>query len=95
MKKFIIERNVPGAGKMSAGELQAMSKVSVSVITVLGRPYRWIESFITDDKIFCIHEAINEDDIVHHSECGDFPVDIIREVKAVIGPDTALESEAS
>lgn len=89
MKKFIIERNVPGAGKMTAEELEAISKTSVAVISVLGRPYNWIQSFVTEDRIYCIHEAENEDDIREHAKCGDFPADRIEEIKAVINPTSA------
>ncbi len=88
MKRFIIERKLPGAGKMTAEELQAVSKTSNAVISILGKPYTWIESFVTDDKIYCIHEAQNEDDIREHAKCGNFPVDTIEEIKAVIGPKT-------
>ncbi|HEY5968744.1 MAG TPA: DUF4242 domain-containing protein [Chitinophagaceae bacterium] len=89
MKRFIIERKLPGAGNMTAEELQAISKTSVAVITVLGKPYKWIESFVTEDKIYCIHEADNEDVIREHGKCGNFPVNKIEEIKAVIGPTTA------
>jgi len=89
MKKFIIERDLPGAGKLSAEELKAISKTSNAVISVLGRPYKWIESFVTDDKIICIHEAENEADIREHANCGNFPVTKIEEIRTVIGPATA------
>jgi len=89
MKKFIIERDIPGAGKMSEEELQAISSVSVSVITILGKPYTWVQSFVTENKIYCIHEAEQEDDIREHAKCGNFPVTNIDEIKAVIGPGTA------
>jgi len=89
MKKFIIERKLPGAGNMTAEELQGISGTSNAVITVLGKPYKWIESFVTEDKIYCIHEAENEDAIREHAKCGDFPVNKIEEIKAVIGPATA------
>lgn len=89
MKKFIIERNIPGAGRMTTEELQAISNTSNAVIAVLGKPYIWIESFVTENKIYCIHEAVNEDDIKEHGKCGNFPVDKIEEIKAVIGPATA------
>jgi len=89
MKKFIIERKLPGAGNMTAEELQAISGTSNAVITVLGKPYIWIESFVTEDKIYCIHEAENEDAIREHAKCGNFPVNKIEEIKAVIGPSTA------
>jgi hypothetical protein len=88
MKRYIIERNLPGAGKMTEEELQAVSKTSVAVISVLGKPYNWIQSFVTDDKIYCIHEAENEDDIREHAKCGNFPVDTIEEIRAVIDPST-------
>jgi Nickel responsive protein SCO4226-like len=89
MKRFIVERKLPGAGNMTAEELKAISKVSVAVISSLGRPYNWIQSFVTEDKIYCIHEAENEEDIRNHGKCGDFPVNGIEEIKAVISPDTA------
>jgi hypothetical protein len=89
MKKFIVERKVPGAGNLTTDELVAMSKTSVAVITLLGTPYRWIQSFVTADKIFCIHEAETEDNIREHGKCGNFPVDGIEEIKAVIDPTTA------
>jgi hypothetical protein len=88
MKKFIIERKLPGAGNMTAEELQAISKTSNAVITILGKPYIWIQSFVTEDKIYCIHEAENEDAIREHAKCGNFPVNKIEEIKAVIDPAT-------
>jgi hypothetical protein len=92
MKKFIIKRNVPGAGKMTTEELEEISKTSVAVISVLGRPYKWIESFVTDDQIYCIHEAENEEDIREHGKCGNFPIERIEEIKVVIDPTTANDS---
>lgn len=89
MKKFIVERKLPGAGNMTAEELQAISKTSVTVITVLGKPYKWIQSFVTDDTIYCIHEAEDENAIREHAKCGNFPVNKIEEIKVVIDPTTA------
>jgi len=89
MKKFIVERKLPGAGNMTDEELQTISRTSVAVITILGKPYKWIESFVTEDKIYCIHEAEDEDAIRQHAKCGDFPVNKIEEIKAVINPTTA------
>ena len=89
MKKFIVERNVPGAGNMTTDELVEISKTSVAVITLLGKPYRWIQSFVTGDKIYCIHEAETEDIIREHGKCGNFPVDGIEEIITVIDPTTA------
>ena len=88
MKKFVVERNLPGAGTLSPEELQAISKTSVAVISILGKPYTWVQSFVTEDKIYCIHEAENEDDIREHAKCGNFPVNTIEEIKAVIDPTT-------
>ena len=89
MKKFIVERKLPGAGNMTVEELQAISKTSNAVITILGKPYKWIRSFVTDDKIYCIHEAESEDAIREHAKCGNFPVHKIEEIKAVFDPTTA------
>ena len=89
MKKFIIERNLPGAGNLTPEELEAISRTSVAVITVLGKPYHWIQSFVTEDKIYCIHEAENEEDIREHAKCGNFPVNRIEEIKVTIDPTTA------
>lgn len=89
MKKFIIERNLPGAGNLTPDELEAISRTSVAVITVLGKPYHWIQSFVTEDKIYCIHEAENEEDIRDHARCGNFPVNRIEEIKVTIDPATA------
>jgi len=89
MKKFIIERKLPGAGNMTVEELQAISKTSNAVITILDKPYKWIQSFVTEDKIYCIHEADNEDAVREHAKCGNFPVHKIEEIKAVLDPTTA------
>jgi len=89
MKKFIIERKLPGAGNMTDEELIAISKTSVTVITVLGKPYKWIQSFVTEDKLYCIHEAEDENAIREHAKCGNFPVNKIEEIKTIIDPTTA------
>jgi len=89
MKKFIIERELPGAGNMTAEELQAISKTSVSVIAVLGKPYKWVESYVTKDKIYCVHEAESEDVIREHSNCANFPANSIEEINVIISPATA------
>jgi hypothetical protein len=89
MKRFIIERELPGAGNMTAEELQSISRTSNSVVSVLGKPYKWVESFVTRDKIYCIHEAESEEVIREHSSCAKFPVDSIEEIKVIIGPETA------
>ena len=89
MKKFIIERKIPGAGNLSAEELQQISKTSVDVVAGMGKPYSWIQSFVTEDRIYCIHVAENENDIREHAKCGKFPVNRIEEIKMIIDPATA------
>ena len=74
---------------MTAEELQAISKTSVSVISVLGKPYKWVESYVTNDKIYCIHEAESEEVIREHASCASFPVTRIEEIKSIISPATA------
>jgi hypothetical protein len=88
MKKFVVERNLPGAGNLSVEELQAISQTSCEVINKLGKPYHWIQSFIAEDKIYCIHIAENEEVIREHARLGDFPVNRVTEVKTIIDPLT-------
>ena len=88
MKKFVIERSLPGAGNLSAGELQAISQTSCAVINELGEPYHWLQSFVTDDKIYCIHIAESEEAVREHARLGNFPINTISEVKAIIDPLT-------
>ena len=89
MKKFIVERKLPGAGNMTARELKDISKTTVEVISALGKPYSWVQSFVTDDKIYCIHIAENKDDIRDHSRSGNLPINTIEEIKQIIDPATA------
>ena len=85
----MIERNLPGAGNLSAEELQAISQTSCAVVNGLDKPYYWIQSFVTDDKIYCIHIAENEEAVREHARLGNFPINTIAEVKAVIDPLTS------
>jgi len=89
MKKFIIERNLPGAGNLSAEELQAISQVSCSVVSQLGNSYQWVESYVTGDKLYCVHLAENEEAIREHARLGNFPINTVAEVKTVINPLTS------
>jgi uncharacterized protein DUF4242 len=89
MKRFIIERKLPGAGDMTVEELKAISKTSVDVVTAMGKAYSWVQSYVTDDKIYCIHIADNKEDVRQHSKCGNIPVNSIEEIKYVIDPSTA------
>jgi len=88
MKKFVIERIVPGAGNLSPEELQAISETSCEVVAQLGKPYHWIQSFVTDDKIYCVHIAESEDVIREHARLGKIPINTVVEVKAIIDPTT-------
>lgn len=89
MKKFVIERNLPGAGNLTPEELQSLSQSSCETINLLGKPYHWVQSFVTGDKIYCIHIAESEEVIKLHAQMGKFPINTISEVKAVIDPVTA------
>lgn len=89
MPKFVIERNIPGAGKLSAQELQAVSQKSCSVLRNLGPQIQWVESFVTDDKVYCVYIAPNQDLIREHARQGGFPADRISEVRGVIDPTTS------
>jgi hypothetical protein len=88
MKKFVVERNLPGAGNLSPEELQAISQTSCEVLNKMGKPYHWIQSFIAEDKIYCIHIAEDEETIREHARLGNFPVNRITEVKTIIDPLT-------
>jgi len=89
MRKFIVERKLPGAGNMTAKELRDISKTSVEVISSLGKPYSWVQSFVTEDRIYCIHIAENKDDIRLHAKSGSLPIHTIEEIKQIIDPSTA------
>jgi len=89
MKKFVIERNLPGAGNLTAEELRAISQDSIEAIKKLGKPYYWIQSFVTEDKIYCIHIAESEEVVREHARLGKFPVNTISEVKTIIDPLTS------
>jgi hypothetical protein len=89
MPRYIIERTIPGAGKLSPDELQGISQRSCSVLRDLGPQIQWIESQVTDDKVYCVYVAPNEDMIRSHAERGGFPVDSIRRIRSRINPTTA------
>ena len=89
MKKYVVERILPGAGNLTAGELQEIARESIEIIQRMGKPYHWIQSFITEDKIYCIHIAEGVDVIREHSRLGNYPINTIAEVKAVIDPHTS------
>ena len=88
MPKYVIEREIPGAGTLSPEQLQGISEKSCSVLNQLGTQIQWVQSYVTDDKVYCIYIAPNEDIIRRHAEEGGFPANRISEVKAVIDPTT-------
>ena len=89
MPKFVIEREIPGAGKLSAQELQAISQKSCSVLTGMGPQIQWVQSYVTDDKIYCVYVAPNEEAVREHAQQGGFPANQISQVRAMIDPTTA------
>ncbi len=89
MKKFVIERDLPGAGALSAEQLEGISQKSCSVIHGMGAKLQWLESFVTADKIYCVYLAVNEDTLREHAKQGGFPANSIAEVTTVISPQTA------
>jgi hypothetical protein len=89
MPKYLIEREIPGAGQMSAAGLQAISQRSCAVIRNLGPDVQWVESFVTDDKIYCVYIASDAEVIRKHAELGGFPANRISEIKGIIDPATA------
>jgi hypothetical protein len=91
MKKFVIERNLPGAGKLTAQELQDIVGTSCNAVQNLGKPYHWIQSFVTDDKIYCIHIAENEEAVREHAKLGGFPINSVAEVKGIMDPSSGKQ----
>lgn len=89
MPKFVIEREIAGAGNLSEAELQGISQTSCSVLQSLGPQIQWVQSFVTDDKIYCIYIAPDAEMIRQHAAQGGFPANKISEVKNVIDPTTA------
>ncbi len=89
MPKYVIERNIPNAGKMSPKELNAVSAKSCRVLQSLGPLVQWIQSYVTDEKLFCVYLAPGPELIREHAVRGGFPADAIREVRTVIDPTTA------
>ena len=89
MPKYVIEREIPGAGNMSAQELQGASEKSCSVLRKLGPEIQWVESYVTDDKLYCIYIAPNEEIIREHAQQGGFPANRISEIRTMIDPTTA------
>lgn len=89
MPKYVIEREIPGAGRLSPAELQAISQKSCSVLQDLGPRIQWVHSYVTGDKIYCVYIAPNEEMVREHAKRGGFPANRVSEVATVIDPTTA------
>jgi hypothetical protein len=89
MPKYVIERELPGAGKLSAQELHSISQKSCDVLRGMGPQIQWLHSYVTDDKIYCVYIAPNEALIREHAQKGGFPANRVSEIKTVIDPTTA------
>jgi hypothetical protein len=89
MPKYVIEREIPGAGDLSAEELQGISQTSCNVLNDMGPQIQWVQSQVTDDKMYCTYIAPNEEMIRQHAEQGGFPANKVSEVRSVIDPTTA------
>ena len=89
MPKFVIEREIPGAGKLSTQELQAISQKSCGVLKKMGSEIQWLNSYVTDNKIYCVYFAPNEEMVRKHAQQGGFPANRISQVRSVIDPTTA------
>ena len=89
MPKYVIEREIPGAGKLSHQDLQAISQKSCGVLSNLGPKIQWVESYVMDDRVYCVYIATNEELIREHARQGGFPANRISEVRTMIDPTTA------
>jgi len=89
MPKFVIEREIPGAGNLSAEQLKAISQTSCGVLNELGPRIQWVHSYVTDDKIYCVYNAPNREMVLDHAQKGGFPANVVSRVHVIIDPTTA------
>ena len=89
MPKFVIEREIPGAGNLTPEELKGISETSCAVLNELGPKIQWVHSYVTTDKVYCVYNAPNEEMVREHAKQGGFPVDAVSEVATIIDPITA------
>ncbi len=89
MPKYLIERELPGAGQLSQEQLRGISQKSCSVLNKLGPQIQWIQSYVTGDKIYCVYRAPNEEMVLEHAKQGGFPANKVSEITSVIDPTTA------
>ena len=89
MPKYLIERNIPGAGSLSIIELREASQRSCSILNEMGPHIQWVHSYVTGDKLYCVYIAPDENTVREHARQGEFPADTISEIKTIIDPSTA------
>jgi hypothetical protein len=89
MPKFVIERDIPQAGNLSSDQLQAIAQKSCGILRNMGPEIQWVESYVTDDKIYCVYVAPDEDAVRTHAQQGGFPANRVSQVRSVIDPTTA------
>ena len=89
MPRYLIERNIPGAGKLSAADLKGISQKSCGVLNKMGPQIQWVHSYVTGDQIFCVYRAPNAEMVREHARQGGFPADKVSEITTMINPTTA------
>jgi hypothetical protein len=89
MPKFVIERDIPGAGKLSPDQLHAISQKSCSVLQEMGPRIQWVESYVTDDRIYCVYIAPDEETVRQHAQKGGFPANRVSQVRSMIDPTSS------
>lgn len=89
MPTYLIERDIPGASKLTPEELRDIARTSNEVVDSLGVPYTWHQSYLAGDKMYCVHEADSPEDVLEHARRGGFPANLVGEVATTIGPHTA------
>lgn len=89
MPKYVIERNIPGAGGLTSEQLKGISQTSCGVLSELGPQIQWVHSYVTTDKIYCIYNAPNKEMVLEHAKKGGFPANTVSEVSTIIDPVTA------
>jgi hypothetical protein len=89
MPKYLIEREIPGAGKLTAEQLKGISQVSCGVLTKMGSQIQWLESYVTEDKIYCVYIAPDKEMVLEHARQGGFPANLVSEIATIIDPVTS------
>jgi hypothetical protein len=89
MPKYVIEREIPGAGQLTADQLKAISQTSCNVLTDMGPQIQWVQSYVTTDKIYCVYNAPSEEMVREHAKQGGFPANSVSKVSTIIDPTTA------